>query len=322
MSISIECIKEKRILPKWFDSATAGYYDGYIHLVGQAEYATVLKNTHYVFDLNGNIVHSLLSAPFGNRGEGLVSYLNGKMYQVGSTTIDDVWSFDPSIAGYTNASWQWVNTNFVPQIGRRVMAGGCDANGWFYIFGGWNNNTVYKTQDFVNWTSLGNLPSNINRLSSAGYCFFNNKIYVVGGVSNVTAFNTSAFYNGNVDGYVYTLDPATGTWTQIHQDKVKFGCCWGNLQTDGTYLYWVRGYVSTAQAATFNPGDGIIADYNQRGVYASLDGITWTNVSLYAQNNLGFLFERHATPNTRVGNAAYFIGGFAANDMWKFEYLT
>lgn len=319
MPISVQCIKEMNLLPKWFDSATAGYYGGYIHLVGQAEKAVTLKNTHYVLDLNGNIVYSL-TPPFGNRGEGLVSYLNGKMYQVGSTTIDDVWSFDPSIAGYTNASWVQVNANFVPQMGRRAMAAGCDANnGWFYIFGGWANNTVYKTQDFITWTSLGNLPTNIAYISSAGCCFFQNKIWLVGGVANVTSFSSASFYNGDVDGYVYTFDPVTETFTQVHQDNVKFGCCWGNLQTDGTNLYWIRGYVSQEQGSQFNPGDGIRPYYNQRGVYSSPDGINWTDVSLYAENNTGFLFERHATPNVRVGNAVYFLGGFAANDVWKIQ---
>ena len=55
-------------------------------------------------------------------------------------------------------------------------------------------------------------------------------------------------------------------------------------------------------------------------MYSSFDGITWTTESLYSDTNTGFLFERHATPNCRANNAAYFIGGFAANDMWKLEY--
>lgn len=316
--MATECIKELGILPEWFDSATAAYYDGYIHLVGQAEKAVTLKNTHYVLDVNGNRIYSI-NAPFGNRGEGLASLLNGRLYQVGSTTINDTWYFDPNIAGYTAASWQFVS-NFASAIGSRTMAAGCDANGWFYILGGWTNNTIYKTQNFTSWTFVANLPSNINRLSSAGCCFFNNKIYIVGGVSNVTAQNPTSFYNGFVDGYVYTLDPVTDTLTQIYQDKVKFGQCWGNLQTDGTKLYWVRGFVSSTQALTFSPGDGIVANDNQRGMYSSFDGITWTTESLYSDTNTGFLFERHATPNCRANNAAYFIGGFAANDMWKLEY--
>lgn len=317
--ISVQCIRQANLLPEWFDSATAGYYDGYIHLVGQATKAVIPTNTHYVLDLNGEVVH-FLTPPIGDRAEGLVSHLNGKMYQVGGIAKDDVWCFDPSKAGYSNSSWQMTNPNFSTLIGRRVMAGGCDANGWFYIFGGWDNNTVWKTQDFVDWIYVGELPPDLNRLSSAGCCLFQGKIWVVGGVSNVMGINTESFYNGTVEGHVYTLDPTTDKWTKIHRDKVKFGCCWGNLQTDGTCLYWVRGFVSSAQAATFDSEDGIVANYNQRGVYASMDGIKWTEVSLYAENNLGFLFERHATAHVRVGNAVYFLGGFAANDMWKLEY--
>jgi hypothetical protein len=317
--ISVRCIKQANLLPDWFDGATAGFYDGYIHLVGQAAKAVTPRNTHYVLDSNGEVVHAL-TPPFGGRAEGLVSHLNGKMYQVGGIAIDDVWSFDPSIAGYTNESWRRVNPDFSSRIGRRVMAGGCDANGWFYIFGGWDNNTVWKTRDFIEWTFVGELPSEIIRLSSAGCCLFQGKIWVVGGVSDVKGFETDRLYSGKVDGYVYTLDPVTDGWTQVHRDKVRFGCCWGNLGTDGTLLYWIRGYVSREQAATFDPGDGIVPHYNQRGVYASADGVTWSDVSLYAENNLGFLFERHATAHVRVGNAAFFMGGFGANDMWRLEH--
>lgn len=308
-------IKEWSLLPNWFDSPGTAYFDGKIHLVGQATQAITASNKHYVLDINGNLLHDI-TAPFSARAESLVSTLNGKLYCIGGTTTQDVWEFDPTIAGYTAGSWSLTNASFVASIGDRIMAGGCDANGWFYIFGGWNQSTVYKTQNFTSWTLVGNLPANIDKISGCASFFFGGKIWVIGG-SKTFGTTVTDYYNGAVDGHVYSLDVSTDTWALVNTDKERFGQCWIDGFTDGTSMFILKGYISSAQFSTYGVTNAVQG--NNRGLMKSTDGITWTDLSLY--DGFTFLFERHRAGVVNAGANGYIIGGFQGNDMWRVNSL-
>lgn len=309
-------IKEVGLMDRWGDSVAGAWYNGAIHLVGQAEKAIYPSKLHYIFDTSGNRI-AKITAPYPPRGETCVSKLHGNLYSISSTTSNDVWKFDPSIAGNTAESWVEVNSDFTPSIGSRLMAAGLDFNGWFYIFGGWNRSTVYKTQDFLNWTLVGNLPANIDKLSACASFVFNNKIWLIGGATHMAnGGGPNEFYESDVDGYVYTFDPQSETFEEIHQDKELFGSIWLDGAADDTYMYVSKGYISTAQFASYSGGTSA-REGNNRGLLRSTDGIVWENVELKV--GLAFYFERHRACMVNANGTVYIIAGYNANDMWKIE---
>lgn len=319
---TLTCIKEQGLMShdghlEWGDSLSTVYLDGYIHAVGQARRAVYPSNKHYVFDLNGNVAHEI-SAPFDPRGEANVSTIGGKLTAVGGAgTTQDIWQFDHTIAGYTAGSWTQIDSNFVPEIGRRDFASSADLNGWFYITGGANNNTVYKTQNFTSWTLVGNLPANIARVCAPAFFVFQNKLWIVGGATDVTDIlggDPNGIYNSDVNGYVYNLDPATDTWTLVHQDKELFGQIWLDGAANSSAMYISKGFISTAQLATYGGGTGA-REGNNRGLLRSVDGVTWTSMGLTDGN--AFFYESHRRGFLNVGEDIYSLAGFAANDMWK-----
>lgn len=304
-------------IPQFGDALGMAYMYGYIHCVSQAREAIFPSSTHYVFDLSGNVIHKY-TAPFSPRGEANISTLGGKITILGgANATQDIWQFDPTIAGYTAASWTQLDTNFEPEIGRRFYAAGADGNGWFYIFGGANNNTVYKTQNFTSWTLVGNLPSPITRLCNCACFPFQGKIWLVGGVSNVTIEGRLAAGSidaGDVDGYVYSFDPTTDTFTQVHQDKALFGSFWIDGAANSTAMYVSRGFISTAQLATYAPGSDA-RFFNNRGLLRSTDGLNWTSMPLI--DGKAFFYESHRRGMIKAGESVFSLGGNAANDMWK-----
>jgi len=315
---TLTCIKEAGLMPEWGDSLGMIYFDGKIHACAQARRAVYLSKLHYTFDINGNIIDTI-TAPFDARAEVNISTLGGKITVIGgsATGLVDIWQFDPTIAGYTASSWTQIDSNFVPKIGNRVFAGHGTVNGWFYIFGGVDNNTVYKTQNFTSWTLVGNLPTNIARVCASACFTFQNKIWVIGGATNVTnndASGSGGLFSGNVDGYVYTLDPATDTWTLVHQDKELFGTFWLDGAANSTAMYVSKGYMSSTQLATYSGGSSA-RQGNNRGLLRSTDGVNWTSISLTSGN--AFFYESHRRGFLNVGEDIYSLGGFSANDMWK-----
>jgi hypothetical protein len=318
---TLTCIKEQGLMSyqghfEWGDSLGVIYFDGKIHAVGQARRAIYPSNSHYVFDLNGNVLYNI-SAPFAARGEANVSTLGGKLTALGGAgNVQDIWQFDPS-TGYNAGSWTQIDADFTSKIGRRDFAASATVNGWFYMIGGTNNNTVYKTQNFTSWTLVGNLPSNITRLCACAFFVFQGKIWVIGGGANVTnsdAAATGGLYNSDLNGYVYNLNPATDTWTLVSQDKELFGSIWIDGAANSTAMYISKGYISTAQLATFPSGSGARFQ-NNRGLLRSTDGVNWTSMSLISGN--AFFHESHRRGFLNVGEDIYSVAGFAANDMWK-----
>lgn len=317
--MSLTCIKEGGLMvdsngaPRWGDSLALCYYDGMIQAIGQAEVAIYPSQLHYAWDLNGNIVHRY-TAPFPARAETCVSLLGGKITSVGSTTTYDVWQFDPTIAGYTSASWSQITSNFIPSIGQRIMATSADVGGWFFIIGGWNRNTVYKTQDFTNWTLVATLPTELESISACGCCVFNGLIWIIGGSTNMSSGAGTEFLAGQVNGRVFTLDPDDGTITEVHQDQERFGQVWLDAVATDDYIYVLKGYISSSMLSQYPSGTAARFG-NNRGLMRSADGQIWEDLSL--TDGIATLYERHRAGAVKVNNNAYFLAGFNANDMWK-----
>jgi len=308
-------IVEHGVLPEWGDSLGQIYFDGKIQAAGQARRAIYNSNKHYVFTLSGQILHDIdMPSGAGTRAESNTSNLGGKFTVLGGIGNQDIWQFDPAIAGYTAGSWTQLVSDFKPNIGRREMAWGATVGSWFYIGGGWNNNTVYKTQNFTTWTLVGNLPTNIARVCACACCVFQGKIYVIGGATNVTDESVAGTYAGDVDGYVYSLDPATDTWTLVTQDKERFGQMWIDAAANSTAIYVSKGYISSSQILSYSGGSNAVYN-NNRGLMRSTDGSTWTDMGL--TDGLKFFYESHRRMMVTVGEDIYTIAGFAVNDMWK-----
>lgn len=313
--MSLICVKEVGLMDRWGDSLGMCYYDGYLHAVGQAEVAIVASQYHYVFDLNGNVIHKI-TAPFSGRAESNISLLGGKITCIGSAGgAQDIWQFDPAIAGYTADSWTQINSSFVAAIGNRYMAAGADADGWFWIFGGWNNSTVYKTQNFTDWTFVSNLPTDLDKVSGCGCCVFNGLIYLIGGSTNMDEGGADEFYNGNYFGKVWTFNPATEAFTEVYENQEHFGQIWLDAVATDDYIYVVKGYIRPEVIPVQFPPETDAVGGNNRGLLRSADGVTWESMNL--TDGLATLFERHRAGVVAAENVAYILAGFNANDFWK-----
>lgn len=315
--MNITCIKENGLCQdEWGDSIASTYFDGYIHGVGQARRAIFASNLHYVWDTSGNIIHKI-EAPWDPRSEALLSKLNGKLYVIGSAgSLQDIWVFDPTVAGYTAASWSLVNASFVADIGNRYMAAGGDIGGWFYIAGGWGRTTVYKTQDFLTWTFVANLPAIISKISAPAFFIKDSLLWLVGGSCNMTTEDATGFYQGELNGHVHTMD-ASGTFTLLMSDQEKFGQVWLDGGTDGTNIFISKGYIDpTAFIAQYPPVTSANPS-NNRGIMTSTDGVAWTDISPI--DGLAIYHERHRTSMVNAGGIVYTLAGFMGNDMWKFN---
>lgn len=311
------CIKPNNLITYWADSMSCVYYDGYIHAIGSADRAIYPTKNHYVFDTHGNLIH-MINAPWASaKSEINLSKINGKIYTVGGTiNNNEIWSFDPSVAGYTASSWVLVNDSAVSSIGNRYMAWSGDVNGWFYIGGGYGggaeNNKVYKTQNFTNWTHCATLPTDILKISACGSTVFNNKIYLIGGATNFPTDDVNGLYASEVKGYVYVFDPANNSFTKLLEDQNKFGYIWIDAISIDNYIYVSKGFVSTAQGSSHSP---VLNQGNKRGMLRSSDGITWSEINLRYGDY--YFYERHRPGVVNVLNTPYFLGGFSSNDMWK-----
>lgn len=306
------CLKANKLIDKWFDSASCVYYDGYIHLIGSADRAVYPTNKHYVLNTFGDIIHSI-TCPWTANAEIVLSKLNNKIYIVGGTGSQEIWSFDPAISGYTASSWILINAS--PSIGDRRMSFGGDINGWFYIGGGWGQSSIYKTQNFTDWTFCANLPALIDKLSGCACCVFNNKLWLIGGGANMATNDAVGFYESEVNGYVYTFDPTNNTFNQVYQNQEHFGQLWLDAVSNDKYIYVVKGYIYPSSIASQFPGVTNAVPRNNRGILRSQDGITWTSIDLKYGSN--YFSERHRTSVVNINNTPYLMGGFQHNDMWR-----
>jgi hypothetical protein len=308
------CIKEQGMMDVWGDSLGAVYFDGNLHSVGQAQEASTPAALHYIWDVDGNRV-AKITAPFTAEAEMICSKaVSGKLTAIGGTNASEIWQFDPAIAGNTAGSWTQIDSSFITEIGARAMSQGADANGWFYIFGGRDNSTVYKTQNFTSWTLVGSLPANLTRWCGGACCEHGGKIYLIGGATNLgSPYGNTEMLAAEVLGYVYRFDPADDSFTLVTTDQVKFGQVWCDAGSDGTKIWLCQGYVSATQAATYGvpPRVG-----NQRGLwYSSDNGANWSSQSLI--DGPATLFERHRTGIASTGSVAYLYCGNFANDLWR-----
>lgn len=307
-------VKEFGMMDEWGDALGPAYFDGKLHSVGQAKQANVPTALHYVWDTAGNRLHKY-TPPFTNESEMICSkVVSGKLVAIGGTNASEIWQFDPTVAGYTSASWSVINSNFIAAIGERPMSQGADAGGWFYIFGGRNNSTVYKTQNFTSWTLVGNLPANLTRWCAGACVSHGGKIYLIGGATNLASpYSNTEMQLAEVKGYVYEFNPTGDTYTLVLTDQVKFGQIWCDAGSDGTKIWLCQGLVSATQAATYvtPPRAG-----NQRGLwYSSNAGATWTSQAV--TDGTATLFERHRTGIAGTGSVAYLYCGNSANDLWR-----
>lgn len=315
-------IKEWNALPIWTDSISViRWTDGFIHGIGGAIHANLASGTHYVFDDNGNIIHEIPNA-VTPVGEQIVStVISGKIVAgLGSITgSQEVFVFDPSIAGYTAASWSLLG-DVESAIGKRTNGVGFDYNGWFYLVGGGRQDNWVKTQDFVTWTVVGTLPTNMKKIAGPGCCVKGTKAYYVGGSTNMP--NTGDFsvdyLNGDFDGRIWEIDMPSETITEIGQDIPKFGQVWLDMAATDNAIYTSCGYVSATNA----PGQGLADAQNIRGFYRSTDGgSSWTAINLQASNEArSVYYEKHRTSMVKISATKLFAGfGFQGNKVWHLD---
>jgi hypothetical protein len=308
-------LREWNLFPKWVDSISLirSTTDGLLHAVGGAVDALGGSNKHYVFDNAGNVLYNI-TGPFTPTNEaGLSNVLTGKLALIGGTTSNEIWYFDPSISGYTAGSWQNITFNMDGDIGTRTMAAMIDGgNGWFYVFGGFDQSTIQKTQDFVSWTLVGNLPAPIDKLSACAYCFFNSKIWLIGGMADVVGVD---LYNGTLNPFVYTFDPATDAFVQVHSDIIRFGNIWCDAAATDTHIYLSKGFIPPEQIPV--SGNPTAQRGNQRGFMRSTDGITWEDITL--EDGVKTYFERHRNGIVKLySTEVLMIAGYNANGVWKY----
>lgn len=317
--MGITFIKQNKVFPEWCDSAAMIHFDGYVHAMGQARNAIFPSKMHYVFmDVAPYTRLYEITAPFEADAEMLVSrILPGKLAVIsGTSNTGKVWVFDPAIAGYTAGSWYLHASNVLADTGPRVMAIGADANGEFFTMGGLGNNTIYKTSDLTNWSFVRNLPANMTGISAAASCEHKGKIITAGGATHIASpYSSVELYEGNVDGYVHSFNPADNSITEVLRSQSLWGQIWTDMVSDGTNLFGSRGYISSSQITNFYGGVSTATSkyQNNRGILKSTDdGATWNYMSL--MDGLKFLFERHRAPMVRVRNEAHLFAGFGAND--------
>lgn len=300
--MSLQCVRETGVWDEWGDSAAACHYDGKLHTIGQARNAIIADNFHYVYDIATGERLYKISGPFSGRGEACLSLIGNKITIVGGTTTQDVWDFDPSRSGYAAGSWSQVNADYTGTLGNRKMAFCFDWNGWFYIGGGQTGDDIYKTQDFITWTYVCDLPNPIKKLSACGCAVFNDKVYLIGGADNLSEESTAALYAADHSGYVYEFDPSDDSFTLLTTDTAKFGTIWIDAIATDSYIY-------------VSAGLDVATQRNVRGFWRSTDGVTWESVS--TTDGLAFYGERHRTGVALCAGVPYLIGGYGWNDMWK-----
>lgn len=302
-------VKSRGVLDRWTDAVVLGYHNNQLHIIGGADHAVTSTNLHYVYDLNGNRV-AKFTAPFTVRADCPYSLLGGKITIIGGdggsvSGRTDIWQFDYSIAGNTVESWTQITSDFTPSIGGRILSFFCDHNGWFYIGGGQTKTDVYKTQDFLTWTLVCNLPLALQYSATAACVSFNNKIWIIGGATGGSnEFGATALYNANLAGKVFSLSGTT--ITEELTDQSKFGSLWGNAVTSNQYIYYIKGTITGTQLSQFPEGT---TGGNQKGMYRSADGVTWEVIDS--------LPARHATGVCNVDGVPYLACGNFSNGIYK-----
>lgn len=299
--MGIQCLREYGVCTEHTDSMGIAYFDSKLHAFGGAVQAVTASNLHQVWDTGGTLLHRY-AAPFTADAEMLVSYVkSGKLVVLGGNLQQQIWEFDPTIAGYASGSWTQITSNFVPSIGARVMSWGADLAGWFYIGGGFNGTDVYKTQNFTSWTLVGSLPAAINRISACGSCVHGGVVHLIGGATRLASpYGVTEFYAAERLGHHYTFDGTS--FSLVETDVTKFGHIWGDLASDGTNLWYSRGFRAIGG--------------NERGLLKSTDnGATWSAVTPL-NDGLRWFNESHRRGALSTASGAYFVGGNFVNDMW------
>lgn len=305
--MAISCIKEYGICDEHTDSIALviSSIDGTerIHGFGGApQAAAVGTNFHHVWNKDGSLF-TRYAAPFPADSEMLVSLVkSGKIVAMGSINSQEVWEFDYSIAGYTSASWSKIGTTYTAAIGVRAMAAYCDLGGWFYVVGGWGGTNVVRTQDFVTWSTVVALPSAIDRISGCGFAVHGGVLHLIGGATRIASpYDINAFYAAEQLGHHYTFNGTS--FSLVETDATKFGHIWGDLASDGTNLWYSRGFRTVGG--------------NERGLLKSTDeGSTFTTFSPL-NDGMRWFVESHRRGALSTSGGAYFIGGNFVNDMWK-----
>lgn len=299
--MGIECLLEYGACIEHTDSITMADFDGMLQGFGGAVQATAESNLHQAWSkTTGERLHRY-ATPFTPSSEQLISTIKtGKLVLIGSVDASDIWEFDPTIAGYASGSWSQLDSNYQTEIGNRSMAWGGDIGGWFYIGGGWGGTDVYKTQNFTSWTLVGSLPSAISRISGCGCCAHDGLIHLIGGATRIASpYGLTEFLAAERLGHHYTFDGST--FTLVETDAAKFGHIWGDLASDGTNLWYARGYKVS----------------NERGLLKSTDDGATFSEATPLNDGLRWFNESHRRGALSTSGAAYFVGGNFMNDIWK-----
>jgi len=326
MAFYLRCALKTGVFPNWLDSATGVDFNGQIHLMGAAIGAITPSNKHYVYSYARQRLVAI-DAPWGPRAEVNVSLLDDKMTIVGNSGhTQDVWQFDPAIAGNAAGSWTQLSSSHVAEIGNRYNSTGCDGgNGWFYLFGGWGNNTVVRTQTFLDgdWEEVATFPAGIGQLNSNGCCLHSGLIYLIGGSSNMPTNDEAGFYGSEINGHVYTFNPTTYAFTLVTTDKQKFGQMWIDACSDGTNLFVSKGYISESQYAAYSSPPAGVRTLNNRGFFVSTDnGANWSSMAnegakLACIDDLESYAERHRASLFLANGEVNAVAGYGTNDWWR-----
>jgi hypothetical protein len=292
------------------------YDSNRIYMVAGAINATIASNFHYVTDTLGNVIDEFtFPAAMKARADCPHSTIGGKLTIIGGdgnpsgNGFKDVWQFDPSIAGNDSSSWTLINADFTPAIGERILSFFTDLNGWFYLGGGQTKTNVVRTQDFINWDTVANLPARLFYSMTAACVSWDKYIVVMGGGTETGPFGTTALYTSYLRGTVYRIDTTDWSIDSVYNNQEFFGGLWGNAVANDEYIYYVKGTIHSSQLPQF-PG-GTSAG-NQLGMVRSRDGgLTWEE---WGQT----LSARHATGLCRgLGQVLWWGAGNDANDLHK-----
>jgi hypothetical protein len=320
--MGLTCIKARGMTDGWVDSMACADFDGKIQGIAPVQAAVTPTSLHYVWNYSGTRL-SKFTAPFPAIAEMMVSkILTGKLVAVGGNTGTQAWEFDPTVAGYAAGSWSQIGTlTYEGGPGLSTYGRGCDLGGWFYRFGGTDNNHFYRTQTFENdWEDLGELPANLTRWAAGAICSHKGKAILVGGVTNVgSPFGGAEAQAAEVMGYVYEFDPADDSFTLLATDQLKFGSMWCDIVSDGSSLFAVKGFISAPQYDNFYvaPPAHVKRGLNNRGVFKSTDdGTTWSEIA-GVEVGADTFCERHATGGVAFNSVAHFLTSNFCNDLWS-----
>lgn len=229
------------------------------------------------------------TAPTARRSQSMLVY-DDKLWVIGGESsgyLDDVYSSSDG------TNWTQVRANGAGSgFGGRMEHGAVVYNNKLWVMGGYNGawlSTVYSSTDGATWTAETSMPAG---LANFGYSVKDNKIWITGGTSSGIV----------VEDDVLSFD---GTSWTTESSNPLFDSVYGHVQLTLDDKLWVI----AGDPSTETTSDEL------NFVYASSDGITWSEVTLDA----GFSARQLIGGTVHNDYYMYIAGGYdgAANDeVW------